>query len=555
MAEALQTEKLEVIIGRSGIERLARARVMVLGVGGVGSNCVEALARGGVGNLVIVDRDTVAASNINRQAIAFHSTIGQRKVDVMEHMVHDINPAAHVETHGDFLRAETLPAFLEPYRGSIDWVVDAIDTVSAKLALAAYADSTGLPLVSSMGSGNKLHPGFFRFADVYDTVNCPLCRIMRKECRKRGIRALQVLYSCEQPARTSTVEGTTRRDRSDLGTMSYIPPIMGQMLAGWIIRRILRIDEDDQERRMSAPSSDADEKAQVHASTAAAAPDARRAQGGMPPQYGAPHMQGAAALLHDAHCHLNFAPNGEDAARLALEAGTLLLNVTVTPEEHARARTRFATFSNVRTGLGFHPWWVESGASGTVSGKAPSPSTPPSLDLFLEELENERFIGEVGLDFAPMHERTRDAQIETFQTICGRASTLGNRVLSIHAVRSAGTALDILESSGALDTCTCIFHWFSGTSDELARAVKRGCLFSVGQRMATTKRGRAYLRAIPLDRLLLETDLPARKGESIAYDRIKDALSAALGSIVAEKGEGAAESVDATMRRVFGLVQ
>ena len=152
MAEALQTEKLEVIIGRSGIERLARARVMVLGVGGVGSNCVEALARGGVGNLVIVDRDTVAASNINRQAIAFHSTIGQRKVDVMEHMVHDINPAAHVETHGDFLRAETLPAFLEPYRGSIDWVVDAIDTVSAKLALAAYADSTGLPLVSSMGS-------------------------------------------------------------------------------------------------------------------------------------------------------------------------------------------------------------------------------------------------------------------------------------------------------------------------------------------------------------------------------------------------------------------
>lgn len=246
MTDALQTEKLKVIVGRDGLERLARATVMVLGVGGVGSSCVEALARGGVGNLVIVDRDTVSASNINRQAIAFHSTIGQRKVDAMERMARDINPAVHVETHDDFLRAETLPAFFEPYRGSIDWAVDAIDTVSAKLALAAYADSTGLPLVSSMGGGNKLHPEFFRFADVYDTVNCPLCRIMRKECRKRGIEKLQVLYSREQPVRTSAAEGATRRERSDVGTMSYIPPIMGQMLAGWVIRRILGIDEDGQ---------------------------------------------------------------------------------------------------------------------------------------------------------------------------------------------------------------------------------------------------------------------------------------------------------------------
>lgn len=233
------TEKLEIMIGPEGVARLARSTVIVLGCGGVGSNCTEALARGGIGNLVLVDADVVSESNINRQAIAFHSTIGRRKVDVMRDMIMDINPQAHVEVHDLFLTEESAASFLEAYRGRVDWCVDAIDTVSAKLAIAAYADETGFPLISSMGGGNKLDPGLFAFADLYETQGCPLCRVMRREARKRGIGHLQVLYSSEVPVATEARPGAERSERSDLGTMSYIPPIMGQMIAGWVIRQIL----------------------------------------------------------------------------------------------------------------------------------------------------------------------------------------------------------------------------------------------------------------------------------------------------------------------------
>lgn len=240
------TEKLEVIFGADGLQRLRDARVMVLGCGGVGSNCIEALARGGVGTLICVDKDYVSASNINRQAIAFHSTLGKRKVDVMRAMILDINPHCTVETHDTFLQAASLPAFLQTNARGVDWIVDAIDCVSVKLALAEYACKQGLPLISSMGGGNKLHPEFLQFADIYETKTCPLCRVMRKEARKRKIAGLRVLYSSEQPAKTQVREGATRADRADLGTMSYMPPIMGQMIAGWVIRRIVGIDADEQ---------------------------------------------------------------------------------------------------------------------------------------------------------------------------------------------------------------------------------------------------------------------------------------------------------------------
>ena len=233
------TEKLEVIVGADGVKRLAEATVMVLGCGGVGSNCAVALARGGVGNLVLVDRDVVSESNINRQAVAFYSTIGRNKVDVMRDIALDINPQIQVETHVRFLTEEDVPEFLESYRERVDWFVDAIDTVSTKLALAEYADKTELPLVSSMGGGNKLDPELFTFADIYDTKGCPLCRVMRREARKRGVGHLQVLYSSEVPVETEAQPDAERSDRSDLGTMSYIPPIMGQMLAGWVIRKIV----------------------------------------------------------------------------------------------------------------------------------------------------------------------------------------------------------------------------------------------------------------------------------------------------------------------------
>ena len=238
------TSKLELIMGRAGVERLAASTVMVLGLGGVGSNCVEALARGGVGGLVVVDHDVVQASNINRQAIAFHSTLGRKKTDVVRAMVADINPSACVEPLDTFVLAENVPELLGTYRDRVDYVVDAIDTVSTKLAIAQYADAQGIRLISSMGAANKLRPECFRAADVYDTVNCPLCRIMRKEGRKRGIRHLRVLYSCEEPVRVPVREGAARRERSNLGTASYVPPIMGQMIAGEVLRELAGVDAD-----------------------------------------------------------------------------------------------------------------------------------------------------------------------------------------------------------------------------------------------------------------------------------------------------------------------
>ena len=238
-------EKLELVMGAEGLARLASAHVAVLGLGGVGSNCVEALARGGVGNLFLVDRDIVQASNINRQAIAFRSTLGRRKVDVMRAMVADINPHAAVETRHMLVLRENLGELLDEMRawaeadgGALDYVVDAIDTVSAKLALAEIAQERGITLISSMGAANKLHPEALRIADLYDTVNCPLCRIMRKEGRKRGIRRLRVLYSAEEPVRVPTREGAARSERSNLGTASFMPPIMGQMIAGAVLREL-----------------------------------------------------------------------------------------------------------------------------------------------------------------------------------------------------------------------------------------------------------------------------------------------------------------------------
>ncbi|WP_049777725.1 tRNA threonylcarbamoyladenosine dehydratase [Coriobacterium glomerans] len=236
------TSKLEIIMGVEGLARLHDATVMVFGCGGVGSNCIEALARGGVGRLVIVDRDVVSASNINRQAIAFHSTIGRRKIDVMADMIRDINPSIDVVAFDTFVLADNLEALIEhavdASAGRIDFAVDAFDTVSTKLAIADFAQRSGLNLISSMGGGNKLHPECLRIADIHETLNCPLSRVMRKECRRRGIHHLRVLYSCEVPVPTRARAGATRRDRSDLGTASFMPPIMGQMIAGEVIRQI-----------------------------------------------------------------------------------------------------------------------------------------------------------------------------------------------------------------------------------------------------------------------------------------------------------------------------
>lgn len=238
-------DRLRIIMGDEGLARLDAACVMVFGCGGVGSNCIEALARGGIGRLVIVDRDVVAPSNINRQAIAFESTVGRRKIDVMAAMVHDINPDCRVTAYDDFVLAENVGALydraLAAADGRIDYVVDAIDTISTKLAIAALAQERGFELISSMGGGKKLHPECLRITDIAKTVNCPLARIMRKECRKRGIRHLRVIYSCEEPVRIAAAPGAARSARTDLGTASFMPPILGQMIAGEVLRTISRV--------------------------------------------------------------------------------------------------------------------------------------------------------------------------------------------------------------------------------------------------------------------------------------------------------------------------
>lgn len=234
--------KLEIIMGREALDKLADATVLVLGCGGVGSNCCEALARGGIGHFIILDKDVLAPSNINRQAIAFHSTLGRRKVDVMEAMIHDINPEATVIKRTDYILPENIDAFfsevIDAAGGHIDYVVDAIDTISAKLAVALYAQEHDLKLVSSMGGGNKLHPECLRFSDIFKTVRDPMSRIMRKECKKRGIRSLWVLSSCEEPVRTRPRNPENIHERTELGTASFMPPIMGQMIAGEVIRQI-----------------------------------------------------------------------------------------------------------------------------------------------------------------------------------------------------------------------------------------------------------------------------------------------------------------------------
>ena len=229
--------RTELLIGTEGIERLRNATVMVFGVGGVGSHCIEALARSGVGKLSLIDNDTVSLTNINRQSIAYHSTVGQYKTKVMEERIRDICPEIEVKTYETFVLPENIE---ELFQESVDYIIDAIDTVTAKLALVQIAREKGIPIISSMGTGNKLHPELFEITDIYKTSVCPLCKVMRKELKARGIRKLKVVYSKETPIDTS--ERMTGEDkgmrRSLPGSISFVPPVAGLMLAGEVIREL-----------------------------------------------------------------------------------------------------------------------------------------------------------------------------------------------------------------------------------------------------------------------------------------------------------------------------
>ena len=226
MSEDTQYSRTKMLIGQDAQKTLQRATVLVFGVGGVGSHCIEALARGGIGKLIIVDYDVVAVSNINRQSIAYHSTIGQHKTKIMKERLLDICPDMQVQTFETFVNEDNIKTFFED---KIDYVVDAIDTVTAKLQIIAQAKERNIPLICSMGTGNKLHGEHFEIDKLENTSMCPLCKVMRKEVRTRGLGEVKVLYSKEKPVET--------KERTP-GSISFVPPVAGLLIAGEVIRRI-----------------------------------------------------------------------------------------------------------------------------------------------------------------------------------------------------------------------------------------------------------------------------------------------------------------------------
>ena len=232
--------RTELLLGEKGMKRLRDASVMVLGIGGVGSHCVEALARSGVGTLILVDNDKVSVTNINRQSIAYHSTVGEYKTKLMKDRIHDISPTIDVYTYETFVLPENLH---EIFEHKVDYIIDAIDTVTAKLALVQYAKEKNVPIISCMGTGNKLHPELFKITDISKTSVCPLCKVMRKELKNRGIKHLKVLYSEEKPidvSQKSTEEEKGMR-RSLPGSIAFVPPVAGLMIAGEVIRELAEI--------------------------------------------------------------------------------------------------------------------------------------------------------------------------------------------------------------------------------------------------------------------------------------------------------------------------
>lgn len=229
--------RTELLLGTDGMERLKKASVMVFGIGGVGSHCVEALARSGVGTLILIDNDTVSLTNINRQSIALHSTEGRYKTEVMKEKIADICPEIRVRTYERFVLTGNLGDILDERP---DYIIDAIDTVTAKLTLVCEARKRGIPIISSMGTGNKLHPEMFEITDITKTSVCPLCKVMRKELKNRGIGHLKVVYSKEKPIDTSgrdTGEDAGVR-RSIPGSISFTPPVAGLLIAGEVIREL-----------------------------------------------------------------------------------------------------------------------------------------------------------------------------------------------------------------------------------------------------------------------------------------------------------------------------
>lgn len=247
-----QFSRTELLIGKDGVEKLHNAKVAVFGVGGVGSFVVEGLVRAGVGNFILVDDDEVCLTNLNRQIHATRKTIGKYKAELMRDRILEINPDAKVEVFKEFFMPDSEVKILDD---SIDYIVDAIDTVTAKIELVMQADKLGVPIVSAMGTGNKLDPTRFEVTDIYKTSVCPLAKVMRKELRARGIKKLKVVYSKEEPIKPyESAENSCKNHcvcppgakrtcavkNQVPGSISFVPSVAGMIIAGEVIKDILK---------------------------------------------------------------------------------------------------------------------------------------------------------------------------------------------------------------------------------------------------------------------------------------------------------------------------
>ena len=236
-----QFSRTELLIGKRGIEKIKRSKVAIFGIGGVGSFVVEGLVRAGVENFILVDNDDICITNLNRQIHATQKTVGKFKVDVMKERILEINPQAKVDIYKEFYMPSSKIKILDE---NITYVVDAIDTVTAKIELVMNCNKLNIPIISAMGTGNKLDPTKFEVTDIYKTSVCPLAKVMRKELKKRGIEKLKVVYSKEEPikAKEEIIQENNNIKKQIPGSISFVPSVAGLIIAGEVIKDILEIN-------------------------------------------------------------------------------------------------------------------------------------------------------------------------------------------------------------------------------------------------------------------------------------------------------------------------
>ena len=229
-----QFSRTELLIGKTGVEELQKSKIVIFGLGGVGSYVVEGLSRAGVGSFILIDKDEVDETNINRQIIATHRTIGMAKVEVAKQRILDINPIANIEIRKDFFMPESEDFFDD----TIDYIVDCVDTVTAKIEIIMRAKKHNIPVISCMGTGNKLDPTRFEVTDIYMTSICPLAKVMRKELKQRGVESLKVVYSKEESIKNNCFDEESNKQVP--GSISFMPSVAGLIIAGEVVKDLIK---------------------------------------------------------------------------------------------------------------------------------------------------------------------------------------------------------------------------------------------------------------------------------------------------------------------------